>query len=138
MTKKHHKKKEKTEFVKTKVQIQVTQISQNWLNPQKIIWGILSFTSLFLVSIYSFVMWSFEWNNYIKSHNLISKDIYINSNSRDNIVIYKSDKDLTNYSLSSTCKLDQKFIKKINSNYIFYFKFLDSKCTNPYLYLKSI
>lgn len=152
MTKKHHKKKEKTEFVKTKFRTQWNKDAENsnnikkniskssiWqLNPQKIIWGVLSFTSLFLVSIYSFVMWSFEWNNYIKSHNLISKDIYINSNSRDNIVIYKSDKDLTNYSLSSTCKLDQKFIKKINSNYIFYFKFLDSKCTNPYLYLKNM
>lgn len=139
MTKKHHKKKKKTEFVKISINSEenIPEIIKNKINPHKIIWGILSFISLFLVSIYSFVMWSFDWIDYIKSHTIISKDIYIDSTSRDDIVIYKSDKDLTNYSLISTCGIEQKFIKNINWYYIFYFKFLDTNCRNPYLYLKN-
>lgn len=139
MTKKQSKKKISSDFIETPIKIEeiATEINKIQINPNKIIWGILSFLTLFLVSIYSFVMWSFDWNDYIKSHSLISKDIYINSRSKDDIVIYKSDKDLTNYELQSTCKIDQKFVKNINWYYIFYFKFLDSKCKNPYLYLKN-
>lgn len=139
MTKKQSKKSTSSTFIKTPIKVEdiSVEIKKTQINPNKIIWGILSFLSLSLVSVYSFVMWSFDWNDYIKSHSLISKDIYINSTSRDDIVIYKSDKDLTNYELTSSCKIDQKFVKNINWYYIFYFKFLDSNCKNPYLYLKN-
>ncbi len=139
MTKKQSKKSTSSEFIETPIKIEeiAAKINKIQLNPNKIVWGVLSFLSLSLVSVYSFVMWSFDWNDYIKSHSLISKDIYINSTSRDDIVIYKSDKDLTNYELASSCKIDQKFIKNIDSYYIFYFKFKDSSCRNPYLYLKN-
>ncbi|MDD5213264.1 MAG: M23 family metallopeptidase [Candidatus Gracilibacteria bacterium] len=139
MTKKQSKKKTTSEFIETPIKIEdiASEINKIQINPHKIIGGILSFLTLFLVSIYSFVMGSFDGNDYIKSHSLISKDIYINSTSKDDIVIYKSDKDLSNYGLQSTCKIDQKFVKNINGYYIFYFKFLDTNCKNPYLYLKS-
>lgn len=139
MTKKHHKKKESSKFVETSIKIEelAIKVNKEQINPHKIIWGVLSFISLFLVSVYSFVMWNFDWKDYIKSHTIISKDIYIDSASRDDIVIYKSDIDLTNYSLQSTCKIEQKFVKNINWYYIFYFKFLDTSCRNSYLYLKN-
>lgn len=139
MTKKQSKKKTISKFIENPIKIEeiAAKINKIQTNPHKIIWGVLSFLSLFLVSIYSFVAWSFDWNDYIKSHSIISKDIYINSSSKDDIVIYKSDKDLSTYSLSSNCKIEQKFIKQVNSYYIFYFKYLDTKCSNPYLYLKN-
>lgn len=129
---KNQKSKKDKEIIK-----QIEEKKKIWFI-HKIILSVLALVSLIWASYYSFVIWAFNREIEIKSHLLLSKDLYINSNMKDNLVIYKSENDLSKYKLlSKSCKIESKFVSKKDDFYIFHFKFLDEKCINPYLHLET-
>lgn len=108
------------------------------INYHSIIWILAFFISLFWVFYYSFVIWAFENENYIKSNILLTKNIYLNSSFKDNLIIYNSEKDLSNYNLvSNTCRINSNFLTKKENFYIFSFKFMNSNCKNALIHLQK-
>lgn len=95
-------------------------------NIHKIILVILAFFTLAWASYYSYVIWAFDRTVSIKSHTLLTSNFYADSKLKDNLVVYKSESDLSSYKLIfKKCNIETKFISKLQDFYVFYFKILD-------------
>ncbi|MBW7954633.1 M23 family metallopeptidase [Candidatus Gracilibacteria bacterium] len=81
---------------------------------------------------------SFYKNSDINFKGVLNKDIYLgDSDFRQNLVVYESNIDISNYKIQSVCNLDFKLLSKNQNNYIFLLNFLDDKCSNNNFYLKD-
>ncbi len=99
------------------------------------------FFIIFIVSIiwcYSFVFWSeLIFTKDIKFVSSLTNNIYLDSNKlNSNIIIFKSNIDISNYNLSSSCNISSKYINNYKSLYFFKVKYKDNNCNNPNLILK--
>lgn len=105
----------------------------------------MSLKKIFFIFLFlSFVFWytitdsSFYKNSDINFKWVLNKDIYLwNSDFRQNLVVYESNIDISNYKIQSVCNLDFKLLSKNQNNYIFLLNFLDDKCSNNNFYLKD-
>lgn len=96
------------------------------------------FLLISLVFIYAWVYSNFYKIPDIKLIDILSKNIYKNSNDLlSSMVVYESKTDISKFEFSSSCNLSGKFFKKLNNYYFFTLKFNDSFCTNWNIYLKS-
>ncbi|MDD4151457.1 MAG: M23 family metallopeptidase [Candidatus Gracilibacteria bacterium] len=126
----------KNKSAKKEIKIEIVEKSIKKIH--KIIFVILAFFVLLGASYYSYVIGAFDRTVSIKSHTLLTKNFFSNSNLKDNLVVYKSESDLSNYKLiSKKCNIETKFVSKLQDFYVFYFKILDKKCDNPLLHLEK-
>lgn len=88
---------------------------------------------------YSLVFWvdAFFWNeisiNFKLSNNIYPDSLYLKSS----IIAFKSNTDLSNYTLNSSCNIFSKLVSKNTNLYLFELKFLDNKCTQKYFYFEN-
>lgn len=130
------KKIKQNKTIKDKNEVEIVEKSIKKIH--KIIFVILAFLVLLWVSYYSYVIWAFDRTVSIESHTLLTKNFFSDSELKDNLVVYKSESDLSNYKLiSKKCDVETKFVSKLQDFYIFYFKILDKKCDNPLLHLEK-
>lgn len=101
-----------------------------------IIWTILF--SIFFWYTLVFWVWAFFGED-IQVVFKLSKNIYPNSlYLRDNKIAFKSNIDISNYNLISTCNTYWKFISKNKDIYIFNLKFFDNLCNDNYVFLTDL
>lgn len=88
---------------------------------------------------YSLVFWSeLIFTKDVKFVSSLTNNIYLNSNKlNSNIIIFKSNFDISNYELHSSCNITSKFINNHESLYFFRVNYNDSDCNNSNLILKN-
>lgn len=93
---------------------------------------------LLIFTWYKFVYSSFFVLEDIKLLNILSKNIYPNSQKLNStIIVFNSNIDISKYSFQTFCKSDSEFLYKLNNNYFFSLKITDQNCTNSNFYLKD-
>jgi len=108
---------------------------------------ILTLSALILLWVWvSFVFWNFiNFEKNIQFIDANSINIFPDSkNINTNLLVFKSNTDISNYSIKTSCKNSFKFIwkKDFSSNlwwdvYFFNFKILNKNCENPNFILKN-
>jgi hypothetical protein len=53
------------------------------------------------------------------------------------MIAFKSNSDLSNYKINSTCNIFSNFISKNTNVYLFELKFLDNECKQKYFYFEG-
>ncbi len=99
---------------------------------------------LFIILIIWVVWWYslVSWSVSLSSANItlawkLSENIFLGSEGLNStILIYKSDYDIKDFTLHSTCNVESKFLNNYNNLYFFEVKYLDKKCNNPNIVLK--
>jgi hypothetical protein len=67
----------------------------------------------------------------------LSRNIFLDSEDlNSNILIYKSDSDISNFQVHSSCDIDSYFLSNYKNIYFFEIKYKNNKCINPNLVLK--
>jgi len=99
---------------------------------------IFSFLIFSILLSYSLVYWKWSilWN--IKSPDIISKNIFLDSTELNyTVVSYDTVEDLSSFKLNSNCNISSRFLwKKENRNY-YKVIFLDNKCKYQKIYLQK-
>ncbi len=87
----------------------------------------------------SFVFWNFiDFKKEIKLFDIESKNIYPdNDKLNSNLIIFRSNTDISKYQINSSCKTNFKFIANKNDLYFFLFTLKDKNCENPNFSLKN-
>jgi len=100
-----------------------------------IIWAIL-FSAIFWYSLV-FWVWAFFWND-IKVSFKLSNNIYPDSlHLKENKIAFKSNIDISNYKITSSCDIYSKFISQSNNTYFFTVKVFDNYCDVSSLFLTN-
>ncbi len=83
-----------------------------------------------------------SWNTYVSDTKVsfiwtLSKNVFLESEELNKVVlIYRSEYDISDFEVSSSCEVESQLLNKINDFYFFEVKYTGSKCTNPKLVLK--
>ncbi len=98
-----------------------------------IIWAILFSVSFW----YSLVFWAWAFfGEEIKTSFKLSNNIYPDSlYLKDNKIAFKSNINISNYKLTSSCEIHSAFISKKDNIYFFSLRLFDNKCDDNYVYL---
>lgn len=93
---------------------------------------------IFFVFFNWFVFWDFQKNQNIKIVDILSKDIYLESQKLNKtVVVVYSLNDVSNYKIHSNCKIDTNLLEKKDNYYFFELSFLDKNCKNWNFYFKN-
>ena len=96
------------------------------------------FIIIWLLSYKPFVLSFFIKDSNIKAVYKLSDNIFLeDKNLNENIIIYKSEKNISDYSLHSTCDIESEFLKNKNNYYFFSLKYLNSNCNDWNVYLRN-
>ncbi len=97
------------------------------------------FVILFLILGSFFVYFNYiNIEKKIEFYGSISKNIFLESEKLNwTLLFFKSNTDISNYSLLSTCKVDFKYLSKKKNKYIYKLDFLGNNCVNSSFYLKK-